>query len=84
MDAEPLLRQISQYCREARMAESTFGRLAVNDGKFVGRLRAGGRTTSETDLRVRAFMAAHPAPATAAADALPPLRNDGPAPAPTG
>ena len=84
MDAEPLLRQISQYCREARMAESTFGRLAVNDGKFVGRLRAGGRTTSETDLRVRAFMAAHPAPATAAADALPPLRNDGPAPAPSG
>ena len=81
MDAQPLLRQISQYCREAHMAESTFGRLVVNDGKFVGRLRAGGRTTAETEARVRAFMAEHPAPATPAADSLPALGAGGPSPA---
>src|SRR5215472_13610473 len=54
---EVLLRDITDYCRHARMAESTFGRLAVNDGKLVGRLRLGGRVTSETEERVRAFIA---------------------------
>ena len=38
------------------MAESTFGRLAVNDGKLVSRLRFGGRVTIETVERVRSFM----------------------------
>ncbi|HJU15040.1 MAG TPA: hypothetical protein VJ770_01110 [Stellaceae bacterium] len=38
------------------MAESTFGRLAVNDGKLVSRLRLGGRVTTETEDRVRAFI----------------------------
>ena len=37
--SETLLREITEYCRRARMAESTFGRLAVNDGKLVNRLR---------------------------------------------
>ena len=36
--------------------KSTFGRRAVNDGKFVGRLRVGGRVTAETVARVQAFM----------------------------
>ncbi len=53
---EALLRQIVEYCREARMAESTFGRLAVNDGKLVSRLRRGGRLTTDTEDRVRAFI----------------------------
>ncbi len=53
---EALLRDISDYCRDARMAESTFGRLAVNDGKLVSRLRLGGRLTTETEDRVRAFI----------------------------
>jgi len=60
---EALLREIADYCRDARMAESTFGRLAVNDGKLVSRLRLGGRLTTETEDRVRAFMfgaSAHP------------------------
>src|SRR5258708_3062720 len=38
------------------MAESTFGRRAVNDGKLVSRLRIGGRVTMETVERVRTFM----------------------------
>jgi hypothetical protein len=58
--SEALLRDIAEYCRNAGIAESTFGRLAVNDGKLVGRLRLGGRVTSETVERVRAFIAREP------------------------
>ncbi len=60
MEAEQLLGEISDYCRKVGMAESTFGRRAVNDGKFVGRLRIGGRITTETVERVRSFMQQHP------------------------
>ena len=42
------------------MAESTFGRLAVNDGKLVSRLRLGGRVTTDTIDRVRSFIDRHP------------------------
>ncbi|HZM35097.1 MAG TPA: hypothetical protein VFC18_11455 [Burkholderiales bacterium] len=38
------------------MAESTFGRRAVNDGKFVSRLRDGARVTPETLERVNQFI----------------------------
>jgi hypothetical protein len=41
------------------MAESTFGRRAVNDGKFVSRLRDGARVTPETLQRVNQFMERH-------------------------
>ena len=58
--SETLLRDIAEFCRSARMAESTFGRLAVNDGKLVGRLRLGGRVTTDTVDRVRAFIASEP------------------------
>jgi hypothetical protein len=54
--SESLLRHIGEYCRRARMAESTFGRLAVNDGKLVSRLRLGGRVRSDTVARVQAFI----------------------------
>ncbi len=58
--SETLLRDIAEFCRRARMAESTFGRLAVNDGKLVSRLRLGGRVTGDTVNRVRAFIAGEP------------------------
>ncbi len=61
MQADQLLEEVGSYCRSAGLAESTFGRLAVNDGKFVGRLRDGGRITPRTLDRVRAYIAAHPA-----------------------
>ena len=53
---DSLLQEISTYCRAVGMAESTFGRLAVNDGKFVGRLRIGGAVTAQTVERVRRFI----------------------------
>ena len=60
MTAEQLLGEIADYCRRVGMAESTFGRRAVNDGKLVGRLRIGGRVTMETVERLRTFMSEHP------------------------
>ncbi len=59
MNAEILLREISDYCRYAGIAESTFGRRAVNDGKLASRLRYGGRVTLETVERVHAFISAN-------------------------
>ncbi len=53
---DALLHEISTFCRSAGMAESTFGRRAVNDGKFVPRLRFGGRVTTATVQRVREFV----------------------------
>ena len=55
--ATELLREISDFCRASGLAESTFGRAAINDGKLVSRLRNGGRITTETLERLRAFMA---------------------------
>src|SRR3954462_7091103 len=57
-----LLGSISDFCRRTGMAESTFGRRAVNDGKFVARLRDGARVTPETLTRVNDFMVKHGAP----------------------
>jgi hypothetical protein len=56
MNAQELLQEISDYCRQTGLAESTFGRRAVNDGKLAARLRNGGRITTETLDRIRAFM----------------------------
>src|SRR5438046_8556074 len=56
-----LLGSISDYCRRTGLAESTFGRRAVNDGKLTARLRNGGRITTDTLDRIHGFMAAHPA-----------------------
>jgi hypothetical protein len=61
MNAQQLLQEISDYCRQAGLAESTFGRRAVNDGKLASRLRNGGRITTDTLERIHGFMAAHPA-----------------------
>src|SRR5258705_148062 len=53
-----ILSQISEFCRQADMAESTFGRRAVNDGKLVQRLREGKRITIDTLDRIQAYIAA--------------------------
>src|SRR5213080_4751751 len=54
-----LLGSISSFCQQTGMAESTFGRRAVNDGKFVARLRDGARVTPETLQRVNEFITRH-------------------------
>src|SRR5215468_5535033 len=51
-----LLETIAEFCRRSGVAESTFGRRAVNDGKFVARLRDGARITPETLQRVSTYM----------------------------
>jgi SAM-dependent methyltransferase len=56
---DAILQEISDFCRQAGLAESTFGRRAVNDGKLASRLRNGGRITTETLDRIRGFMASH-------------------------
>lgn len=55
-----LLAEIETYCEAAGIAETTFGRKALNDGKVVGRLKAGGRVWPETAERARQFMAKNP------------------------
>ena len=60
-----LLDSISAFCRASGIAESTFGRRAVNDGKFVARLRDGARITPETLERVASFLGRHGASAPA-------------------
>jgi hypothetical protein len=57
MERPPLLLDsIADFCRRSGMAESTFGRRAVNDGKFVARLRDGARITPETLARVSTYL----------------------------
>ncbi len=84
MNAQELLQQIADYCRHSGLAESTFGRRAVNDGKLTARLRNGGRITTETLDRIRDFMQSNqaaPARATVIERAREP-RPAAPAPPP--
>ena len=78
-----LLTEIETYCRRRGIAESTFGRQAVNDGKLVGRLRRGGNVTTRTLARVRRFLAAA-APAGPAESPSPPAAAKVRPPAPAG
>jgi len=70
MNAQELLQEIAEYCRRTGLAESTFGRRAVNDGKLANRLRNGGRITTETLDRIRAFMDANRGTPAAAQSAV--------------
>lgn len=66
-ETQALLSEISAYCRDAKVAETTFGRLAVNDGKLVSRLRNGSKVTTDTLQRVRSYIGRHASePATEA------------------
>src|SRR5437016_10285244 len=77
---DAILQEISDFCRQTGVAESTFGRRAVNDGKLASRLRNGGRITTDTLDRIRAFMAdnaggeaTRPAPSYVAPPAVTPM-----------
>ncbi|MEZ5894024.1 MAG: hypothetical protein R3C58_12890 [Parvularculaceae bacterium] len=67
-NAQTLLDSIFEFCRRNEMAESTFGRRAVNDGKLVSRLRDGSRLKPETWDRVVHFIESHGGDAPAAPD----------------
>ena len=61
--SEEILGEIREFCRATQTAESTFGRLVVNDGKLVSRLRDGAKITTGTLDKVRAYLHEHtPAP----------------------
>src|SRR5512139_3980861 len=57
--AEQVLGEIREFCRATQTAESTFGRLVVNDGKLVSRLRDGAKITTGTLDKVRAYLTSH-------------------------
>jgi len=54
--ATQLLSEIEAFCRRNALAESTFGRQSVNDGKLCLRLRSGKNVTLETAEKIRDFM----------------------------
>ena len=54
--ADQILGEIREFCRLTQTAKSTFGRLVVNDGKLVSRLRDGARITTGTLDKVRAYL----------------------------
>jgi hypothetical protein len=54
---EQLIREIEAFLTtRPEVAETTFGRRAVNDGKFMGKLRDGRNFTLATFERVRAYI----------------------------
>src|SRR5260370_39092343 len=57
--SDQILGEIRDYCRATQTAESTFGRLVVNDGKLVSRLRDGAKITTGTLDKVRAYLTEH-------------------------
>ena len=67
MTVDSLLERIERYCSDRDIAESTFGRWAVNDGKLVGRLRRGGTVTLTTVSRIESLLNAPESPTTGAA-----------------
>jgi len=62
--ADALLGEIEAFCRRTGIAESTFGRQAVNDGKLCVRLRNGKDVTLDTAARIRGFIEGQPPAAT--------------------
>lgn len=56
MENETLIAEIERFCADEDIAETTFGRRAVNDGKLVPRLRAGKTITMATYLAIRATL----------------------------
>jgi hypothetical protein len=55
-DTEKLVKAIEAFCKKRGIALSTFGRLSVNDGKFVARISKGGWIKPETSRRAFDFM----------------------------
>ncbi len=54
-----LLKDIDDFCRWAELSATEFGRQALNDSAFVGRLKLGKSPTLERIERVYDWMASH-------------------------
>lgn len=63
---ESLLAAVESFLARTGMTPTALGRLAVNDGNFIARLRHGRGPTTRTYARVEAFMASHAPPGAAA------------------
>lgn len=60
MDIDDAFRQeVELFLNETGVADSTFGRLALGDWKFVTRIRAGEDFRLSTVMRVKGFMAGY-------------------------
>ncbi len=55
-DIAELVAEVRNFCARHGIAESTFGRHAVNDGKLVSRISSGSWIEEETARRVHDFM----------------------------
>ena len=58
-ERQQLLVAIERFCEREGMATSTFGRKALGDGRFVGRLRDGRQVRAATLAKARQFLANH-------------------------
>jgi hypothetical protein len=71
-----LLHAIRRYCKERKVAPSTFGRAAVNDPRLVSDLQRGQQVGERRAARIRAFMCGEapprPLPKLAERQASPP------------
>ncbi|MCW3849017.1 hypothetical protein OF829_17395 [Sphingomonas sp. LB-2] len=54
-----VLRKIHKFLNHSGMPPTKFGRLAVNDPRFVGDLRNGREPREQTVRRVEAFLETH-------------------------
>src|SRR5271163_2674698 len=75
--SDQILGEIRDFCRATHTAESTFGRLVVNDGKLVSRLRDGARITTGTLDKVRAYLSEHRSEPAVSSDKLAPQAKRG-------
>src|ERR1700716_2216098 len=74
--ADQILGEIREFCRATQTAESTFGRIVVNDGKLVSRLRDGAKITTGTLDKVRAYLSeVHGEPSASRQSAAPVARR---------
>lgn len=55
-----LVRDIERYVAARGIAESTFGRLTVNDSRLLSRLRNGGSLLVKSEQRIRKYMRENP------------------------
>lgn len=53
---EKFIDEVEEFLSASGMKETTFGIMAINDGKFVRKLRTGRRCWPETMDRVRMFI----------------------------